>query len=104
MNGSSTEFGIENTTSSRISTSADDSFGRHEFLRSHPWTAVPSIIVLTIASLGGTVGNVVTLLALSLYKKIKKVETIFIVNLALSDLFVTAVADPMSILGMLILL
>ena len=75
------------------------SFARLEFLQSKPWAAFPSIVFLSLASFVGTTGNVLTLLAIALNKSVRNVESVFIVNLALSDLYVTTVADPMSITG-----
>ena len=74
-------------------------FARHEFLQSKPWAAFPTIVILSLASFVGTMGNVLTLLAIALNKSVRNVESVFIVNLALSDLYVTTVADPMSITG-----
>lgn len=59
----------------------------------------PCLIVLTLASLTGTCGNLVLLAILWSKKNIQNVETMFIANLALSDLYVTTVADPMSFIG-----
>lgn len=94
-NETQTAFGI--SLHSNIDT--ESSFGRHGFLRANPWTAIPSVAVLSVASLGGTFGNVLTLLSVALCKDVRNVESVFIVNLAISDLYVTAVADPMSIVG-----
>ena len=101
MNGTSNELGGDNVTGSQFDTNEYGAFGRHEFLQLNPWIAIPSIIVLAVASLGGTFGNVLTLLAVAFSGKIRHVEKTFIVNLALSDLYVTAIADPMSIVGKL---
>ena len=94
MNGTTTEFAIDNITRSSF-----DGFEPYEFLKVNPWIAIPCLIVLIVASLGGTFGNVLTLLAVALSKEIRNVEKTFIFNLALSDLYVTAIADPMSIVG-----
>lgn len=98
--------GVENNESQTAlafnlnsSIDTEGSFGRHGFLRANPWTAIPSIAVLSLASLGGTFGNVLTLLSVALCKEVRNVESVFIVNLAISDLYVTAIADPMSIVG-----
>lgn len=99
MNGNLSVFVTENISESEVNRNLDGYFGRHEFLKLNPRTAIPTIILTTIASLVGTFGNVMTLLAVKLYKKINNIEKIFIVNLALSDLYVTTIADPMSIVG-----
>ena len=77
----------------------DGSFARHEFLYLKSWVVFPVIIVITLASLVGVFGNVLILLAVALCKNIRNEESIFIINLALSDLYVTMVADPMNIVG-----
>ena len=76
-----------------------DVFGKHEFINTRPWTAVPTIIILSIASFVGTAGNIMILLAIASSQNLRNVEAIFIVNLAISDLYVTLIADPMSIVG-----
>lgn len=99
MNQTQPQFIAENTTNSKLIMNVAGSFGRHEFLTNNPWTAIPTILILFIASVGGTLGNVLTLLAVAMSKRLKNIETIFMVNLAISDLYVTAIADPMSIVG-----
>lgn len=74
-------------------------FAKLEFLSSNPWTAFPTVLLLFSASLVGTAGNILILLAVLTNKDVRTVESMFIVNLACSDLFVTTVADPMSIVG-----
>lgn len=74
-------------------------FERHEFLNNSPGIAIPVLIVLTAACVVGTFGNVLILMSVATTKELQNVESIFIVNLACSDLYVTMVADPMSILG-----
>ena len=104
MNLTVTDVNVENSTVAtnnfdNVAKSEDIIFDRHEFLTANPWTAIPSIIILSIASAGGTFGNVLTLLAIATCKKIRNIESIFIINLAISDLYVTAFADPMSLVG-----
>jgi len=60
---------------------------------------IPCLVILAIASVAGTFGNVTILFLIFTKKKLRNVETIFIVNLAISDLYVTSLADPMSLLG-----
>ena len=99
LSGVDVEILINSTTDYLFNIDDDGSFARHEFLSLKPWIAFPVIIVITLASLIGVFGNVLILLAVALCKKIRNEESIFIVNLALSDLYVTMVADPMSIVG-----
>lgn len=104
MNGSFIDVASDNQIlkfDSNMNSNSAGSFGRHEFLKTNPWTAIISIIVLSVASVGGTFGNIVILLSVALCRKVRSVESIFIVNLALSDLYVTSIADPMSIVAKL---
>ena len=77
----------------------DDIFAKYEFLREKPMTAYSVLTVVAIASLSGIFGNVLILLAVSFSKKFRPEESVFIFNLALSDLYVAAIAEPMSIIG-----
>lgn len=74
-------------------------FKRHEFITSKMEVALPCLLILSIATIVGTFGNIFILLSVFTRKTLRKVEGIFIVNLASSDLYVTLVADPMSIIG-----
>ena len=82
------------------STSTDNLyFRRFEFIQDSPVSAILSIIFLTIASVVGTFGNIIILMIVSKTKELKQVQSVFIVNLAISDMYVTLIADPMSIVG-----
>lgn len=59
----------------------------------------PCLVVLTVASTVGTFGNLMILVIMHTRKRTQTVETTFIVNLALADLYVTSIADPMSFIG-----
>lgn len=63
----------------------------------------PCLVVLAVASIAGTFGNLMILLIIHKRKTIQNVECTFIVNLALTDLYVTSLADPMSFIGMSII-
>ncbi|XP_046363509.2 melatonin receptor type 1B-B-like [Haliotis rufescens] len=76
-------------------------FGRHEFLNEETEMAIPILIILGLATLMGTFGNVLILVAVATRKSLHNVESIFIVNLACSDMYVTTLADPMSIVAKL---
>ncbi|KAJ8322100.1 hypothetical protein KUTeg_000571 [Tegillarca granosa] len=90
-----------NSSLFNVTVSDEIVFGRHQFVRERPEVAIPCLIILCLAAIIGTFGNILILLAIWKYKKLRHVETIFIVNLALSDLFVTTIGDPMSILAKL---
>ncbi|XP_046568437.1 melatonin receptor type 1B-B-like [Haliotis rubra] len=76
-------------------------FGRHEFLTIQPEIAIPILFILGLATVAGTLGNGLILVSVATRKSLHNVESIFIVNLACSDLYVTAIADPMSIIAKL---
>ncbi|XP_071083595.1 melatonin receptor type 1B-B-like [Haliotis cracherodii] len=76
-------------------------FERHEFLTIQPEIAIPILFVLGLATVIGTLGNGLILVSVATRKYLHNVESIFIVNLACSDLYVTALADPMSIIAKL---
>ncbi|KAK3594789.1 hypothetical protein CHS0354_037797 [Potamilus streckersoni] len=78
-----------------------DVYGRLEFLQDKPHIVIPSIVIVSIASVAGTFGNILILIAVATHKKLRNTESIFIVNLAISDMFVTAIADPMNIVAKL---
>lgn len=74
-------------------------YGRYGFITERTPIAVPVVTLLSLASIVGTFGNILILLVSCSKKISSKVEAIFIINLALSDLYVTIVADPMSLVG-----
>ena len=74
-------------------------FGRFQFINESPAVGSCLLVVLILASISGAVGNLLILVALFKSKKMNSLECIFIGNLALSDLYVTLVADPMSLVG-----
>ncbi|XP_061193333.1 melatonin receptor type 1B-A-like [Saccostrea echinata] len=76
-------------------------FDRYEFVSESPAVGVFLLIVLIFASLVGAFGNLLILVSLCKCKMMKSLECIFIGNLAISDLYVTLVADPMSIIAKL---
>ena len=99
------ELLTDNLTSTVLdifSVTSGDSYGKHGFISVYPWTASLSILIICLASLLGTGGNLLTILAIALNKRIRNVESMFFFNLALSDLYVTAVADPMNVVGKLL--
>ncbi|WAR07886.1 OPSD2-like protein [Mya arenaria] len=87
------------TNSNSVVTLGVVQYGRHEVLQTRPELSVPCIIVLGLASIVGTLGNLLILFVIATKRKLRNVESIFIVNLAISDLFVTVVADPMSLIA-----
>ncbi|XP_052788864.1 melatonin receptor type 1B-A-like [Mya arenaria] len=95
---------MENITYANVSvqmnTASDGSLGRHAFLTSQPYVAVSCIIIQAVASLAGTFGNVLILFVIATKSELRnKMESTFIANLALSDMYVTLIAGPMSLLA-----
>lgn len=78
---------------------AERVLSRFEFIAESPGVGSCLFVALILASLVGAFGNLLILVALCKSKKMNSLECIFIGNLALSDLYVTIVADPMSIVG-----
>lgn len=97
------EFGMENITnlysSPNLFLTTDEVLETPDFISVQPWLKYPAILIISAASLFGTAGNVLTILAIATHRNIRNAESAFFLNLAFSDLYVTAVADPMSILG-----
>ncbi|ELU08523.1 hypothetical protein CAPTEDRAFT_123524 [Capitella teleta] len=60
------------------------------------------LVVICTAVVSGTVGNSMVIAAVLITKKLKTVGNMFIVNLALADLCVTAFVDPFSIIGIIL--
>ena len=76
-------------------------FEPYEFLTVQPALYIILVTILIIASVVGTCGNVLILVAIGTQRNLQNVESIFVVNLACCDLYVTLIADPMSIVGKL---
>lgn len=62
--------------------------------------AIIYIVIMGIALLVGTCGNALILLVSAVMRGINKSGKEFILNLAIADLCVTAIADPLCIVGM----
>ena len=78
-------------------------YGRHEFLKTRTLLATPLIVIIAAASVVGTVGNALVLTVICSNKLGRNVTTTFIMNLAMSDMFVTLIVNPMSLVGKLII-
>ncbi|KAK7485099.1 hypothetical protein BaRGS_00023639, partial [Batillaria attramentaria] len=68
-----------------------------EFVDTLPALAIILIAVLVVAAVMGTAGNLLILVSVATHKDLRNVESVFVVNLACSDLYVTLIADPLSI-------
>ena len=69
------------------------------FLESQPSHAIPYIGMTALALTVGLCGNSIIVGCFLVSKKLRKVGNEFLFNLALSDLCVTGLAEPMCILG-----
>lgn len=74
-------------------------FGKYDFIHDAPGIAISCIVLLMLASVVGTFGNIMILIVVSKTKELRQTQSIFIINLAISDMYVTLIADPMSIVG-----
>ena len=70
-----------------------------EVMTEMSWTVYPTVGVLVLASFLGTLGNIFILLAIVMHDGIRSKESIYFGSMALCDLYVTVIADPMSIIG-----
>jgi uncharacterized protein with PQ loop repeat len=61
--------------------------------------AIPILIILVIAAILGSFGNILILITIFKTKNLQRLECIFMANLAISDMYVTLFADPLSIVG-----
>ena len=69
------------------------------FLESQPSHAIPYIGFTVLALTVGISGNLIIVGCFLISKKLSKVGNEFLFNMALSDLCVTGLAEPMCILG-----
>ena len=76
-------------------------FEPYEFLTAQPALYIILVTILIIASVVGTCGNILILVAIATQRCLQDVESVFVVNLACCDLYVTLIADPLSIVGKL---
>ena len=69
-----------------------------------PYLAVPYVLALGAAAVIGTLGNllVIATIALMFKRRRRNVGNVFVLNLAISDLIVTSLINPFSIVGELI--
>ncbi|XP_052090651.1 melatonin receptor type 1A-like [Mytilus californianus] len=74
-------------------------FGKYEFIQESPGLAITCIVLQTIASVVGTFGNALILIITARSKGTMTMQSIFIINIAISDMYVTLMANPMSIVG-----
>ncbi|XP_045165615.2 melatonin receptor type 1B-A-like [Mercenaria mercenaria] len=74
-------------------------YKRYEFLTLRPEIAIPTLVVLFLATVIGTGGNIITLLVFVIRRSMRNIESIFLINLVISDLYMTSVADPTSIIA-----
>ena len=61
--------------------------------------STPYLLIMGVACAVGFIGNMAVLASIALNSKLHKSMSVFLVNLALADLWVTATGDPFSMLG-----
>ena len=69
------------------------------YAKTNQWTISISVFILTVATLIGTGGNLLVVLVIAIFRNLRYEESVFFLNLAICDLYVTVVVDPMSALG-----
>ncbi|XP_045166265.2 melatonin receptor type 1A-like [Mercenaria mercenaria] len=99
MNSSMDIHVTRNITPPIIKGTGELHYRRYEFVTLRPEIAIPTLVVLFLATVIGTGGNIITLLVFARRRIMRNIESIFLINLVLSDLYVTSVADPMSIIA-----
>jgi hypothetical protein len=73
--------------------------GGREYVDGNPHISYPYLIIIGVASIVGTAGNFAVFGAILLNRNLQRPKAVFMVNLALADLWVTAVGDVISIFG-----
>ena len=68
-------------------------------LMTNPGLAIPYICVLTILMLTGVIGNIAIIGAISISSKLKYAGYELVINQAVADLCVTAIAEPTCLIG-----
>ncbi|XP_064609492.1 octopamine receptor Oamb-like [Liolophura sinensis] len=66
-----------------------------------PGTEVSLLIIMFVATISGTFGNILVINAVFRTKELRTVANYFIVNLALADICVSGIVNPFSIIGVL---
>ncbi len=97
----------ENNTSTLDTSSVEvpryHPIGGADYLAFYPGLAYPYLIITGSASIIGTVGNLMVLVAVTINKQLRNARNAFLVNLACADLCITIFADPLAIIGEFIL-
>ncbi|KAL5004137.1 hypothetical protein ScPMuIL_017593 [Solemya velum] len=70
-----------------------------DFLTRHPSLSYTYLSVLGVLTIIGNIGNIMVIGSVLSYKPLRTTGNLFIANLALADLCVTAIVDPFSIVG-----
>ena len=74
---------------------------RAGLVETQPGLAIPYAIILVIFAVVGTVGNILIIGSMTTGANRNVVGNYFIVNLAICDLVITTIINPMAILGKL---
>ena len=77
----------------------DYPIGGREYVSSLPHISYPYLVILSLASVIGTAGNFAVIGAIIVNSNLHRPKVVYMLNLAVADLWVTAVADQISLLG-----
>ncbi|XP_064621102.1 melatonin receptor type 1B-B-like [Lineus longissimus] len=72
-----------------------------DFLQNNLVTSIPYLVVIVLATLLGTIGNILVIGAVLSNKVLRTEGNCFILNLAIADISVSCFVDPMSIVGVI---
>ena len=77
----------------------EEAIGGHAYMGAHPYVAYTYLTYTSCLCLLGAIGNICVLSSFAVNKKLRLAQNTFLVNLALADLVVTTIGDPLSITG-----
>ena len=80
----------------------DEHIGDRAYIKAHPHVAYTYLTYTGCLCFLGCLGNICVLLAFAVNKNLRSVRNVFLVNLALADLVITAIGHPFAITGKLV--
>ena len=82
-----------------LSDSMEEQIGGPAYMGARPYVAYTYLTYTSCLCLFGAIGNICVLSSFAVNKKLRSAQNVFLVNLALADLVVTTIGDPLSITG-----
>ncbi len=79
--------------------SYNNTLGGEEYVKDLLHVSAPYLLVTSLATVVGTLGNVLVLVTIATNRNLHRAGSVFMVNLAAADLLVTAFMDPLSLTG-----